>query len=313
MPLTFADETEELPASAALDQRHLLATVYAKYKDIAAKFYNQDYVTLSETDGLLYIHQNEFAIAYANDERTLWLGSGDATTCHIVILRQKETGATLLSHVDSSADERMIARFVSSMRKAVTQFGEYTKPWRFDLWLFGGFTDAKGYSSETSSLLLAEFHKASISIDLQVACITKLNTAMRDGQPVPRITGVAICLKSGQVVPAIFADRGPDLPLRMTSCTEGMRNVYDYERSVMSIQPFLYWPISRAGRLLSMSDEWFLQNLSTSPHCEPADFVANMRASIQFAIDNPSPEKLFNGRPREYQRDNQTGRWKMID
>jgi hypothetical protein len=43
-----------------------------------------------------------------------------------------ETGVTLLSHVDSSADEDTIRLFVSKMRKAVAQFGHFTKPWRYN-------------------------------------------------------------------------------------------------------------------------------------------------------------------------------------
>ena len=52
--------------------------------------------------------------------------------------------------------------------------------------------------------------------------------------------------------------------------------------------------------------------MSTSPHCEPPDFVASMRAKFQFTIDNPDAEQFFGGKAREYQRDEQR-RWIKLD
>lgn len=66
--------------------------------------------------------------------------------------------------------------------------------------------------------------------------------------------------------------------------------------------------ISRIDYLLNLSDEYFLQYCSTSPHAEAEDFVETSKNNLRFLKANPSSEGFFCGAARIWKR-NETGKW----
>lgn len=52
--------------------------------------------------GLLYVGQCEFAVTTSQDNNVSVIGSDDATTCIIAILRHSASGATALAHFDGT-------------------------------------------------------------------------------------------------------------------------------------------------------------------------------------------------------------------
>lgn len=58
----------------------------------------------------------------------------------------------------------------------------------------------------------------------------------------------------------------------------------------------------------------FLQNLSTSPHCEPLDFVSTIRATFDHILTHPKPliTVFPEGKPRVYKRLDGVDRWTRI-
>lgn len=58
------------------------------------------------------------------------------------------------------------------------------------------------------------FHRLSVEIDLTLACCCELNTALGGGAPAPLVTGVGVDIRAGDLFPATFPDKGPELPLR---------------------------------------------------------------------------------------------------
>lgn len=53
-----------------------------------------------------------------------------------------------------------------------------------------------------------------MEIDLTQACVGELNTILRGETNWPIIYGVGVNIKTGEIFPASFPDKGPDLPLR---------------------------------------------------------------------------------------------------
>lgn len=71
----------------------------------------------------------------------------------------------------------------------------------------------------------ASFHKQPVEIDLTLACIGELNTTIRGGILWPMIYGVGVNVKTGEIFPATFPDKGPDLPLRCAKFLTGVTQV----------------------------------------------------------------------------------------
>lgn len=53
-----------------------------------------------------------------------------------------------------------------------------------------------------------------MEIDLTQACVGELNTTMRGDLNWPIVYGVGVNTRSGEIFPATFPDKGPDIQLR---------------------------------------------------------------------------------------------------
>lgn len=58
------------------------------------------------------------------------------------------------------------------------------------------------------------FQKHPMEIDLTQACVGELNTVPRGDIHWPILYGVGVNIKTGEIFPATFTDKGPDQPLR---------------------------------------------------------------------------------------------------
>ena len=63
-------------------------------------------------------------------------------------------------------------------------------------------------------LFPAAFHKQLVEIDLTLCCVGELNTTLRAGVNWPLIYGIGANIKTGEIFPATFPDKGPDQQLR---------------------------------------------------------------------------------------------------
>lgn len=70
-----------------------------------------------------------------------------------------------------------------------------------------------------------------MEIDLTLACVGELNTTFRGGIQWPIIYGVGVNVKSGEIFPATFPDKGPDQPLRFARHLTGIPQVRSLFRS----------------------------------------------------------------------------------
>lgn len=68
--------------------------------------------------------------------------------------------------------------------------------------------------------------------------------------------------------------------------------------------------VSGVDLWLQQSDDFILQNLSTSPEVEPAHFVMNVRATFKFIQQNPFPTvTVFPDNTAHFFRKNEHGLW----
>lgn len=77
-----------------------------------------------------------------------------------------------------------------------------------------------------------------MEIDLTQACVGELNTILRGETNWPIIYGVGVNIKTGEIFPASFPDKGPDLQLRQARNFTGGQTVSEE----MAIK--LHWRIS---------------------------------------------------------------------
>ncbi|XP_052567450.1 protein N-terminal asparagine amidohydrolase-like, partial [Culex pipiens pallens] len=161
------------------------------------------------------------------------------------------------------------------------------------------------------------FHKHPLEIDLTQACVGELNTILRGDINWPIIYGIGVNVKTGEIFPATFPDKGPDLQLRMARHFTGghqVLDVYDSTVGMLRIGPFNYDPLRGVDLWLSQSDEFILQHLSTSPDVEPPHFAMQVRATLRYIQDNPFPAVTVfrNNNPHYFRRDENTGCWSPV-
>ncbi|XP_073447278.1 protein N-terminal asparagine amidohydrolase isoform X2 [Aquarana catesbeiana] len=257
--------------------------------------------------GCLYIHQRELAATTPNDSSISVLGSEDATTCHIIVLRHTGSGAICLAHCDGTDTENEVA----SIMEAINSLQNSTEG-RLELHIVGGFNDERQLSQKLSQQLLRAFDNQVQEIHLVTFCVTDLNNKKNDGIHLPIIYGIAVHVKTGEIFKAKFPDHQPDEDLRLAYILAGgnMVNIYDAKQEQLNIGPYSWTPFPNVDFWLEQEDKQILQCFSTSPEAEPPHFVGDIRSALLFLKEHPYPcISLFPDRkPRSYKKKND-GQW----
>lgn len=81
------------------------------------------------------------------------------------------------------------------------------------------------FSNKQQREKIESFHKLPMEIDLTQACVGELNTILRGETNWPIIYGVGVNIKTGEIFPASFPDKGPDLQLRQARNFTGGQTV----------------------------------------------------------------------------------------
>ena len=143
-------------------------------------------------------------------------------------------------------------------------------------------------------------------------------TVNRDGVSIPLITGLGVNIKTGDMFPAMFTDKGPDMDLRLARTLTGgekvgMLEVYDCVHEEMVVGPFTYSPMRAVDIWLQQSDQFLLQSLSPCPEAveDTERFTAQLRATLRIIKEHPYPSvTLFPANnSRSYKKDSSTGMW----
>uniref|UniRef100_F6R4T8 N-terminal asparagine amidase n=1 Tax=Monodelphis domestica TaxID=13616 RepID=F6R4T8_MONDO len=243
--------------------------------------------------GLLYVQQRELAVTSPQDGSISVLGSEDATTCHIVVLRHTGTGATCLTHCDGSDTQAEVPLILKSL-KSLSGCGQ---DGRLEVHLVGGFNDDRQLSQKLTSQLLSEFDRQEDDIHLVTFCVTAVN------------------IKTAEIFRASFPERGPEEELRSARSLTGgpMINIYDAKTEQLHIGPYFWMPFPHVDFWLQQDDKQLLENLSTSPLAEPPHFVPNIRSTLMFLKKYPFPgNSLFPGNRALLYKKNEGGLWEKI-
>ncbi|KAM9363042.1 protein N-terminal asparagine amidohydrolase [Symphorus nematophorus] len=259
---------------------------------------------------LLYVQQREFAATTPEDNCVSVIGSEDATTCHLVVLRHTGSGAVCLAHLDGSSTWSEVPLIVN----AVMSLSNVSKEGRLELHLVGGFNDESKTSHKLSLSILAAFQKQKEDIHLETCCITEVNDTVVDGNHRPVVYGIGVNVKTGEVFPSSFTCKGPAEELRSARTFTGgqMADIYDSSRGLVKIGPCQWSPNLDIAFWLSQNDDTILKYLSTSPMAEPPHFVQHMKSTIQFLLEHPNSDSLFpGGQPQLYHR-TETGDWERV-
>ncbi|XP_062853008.1 protein N-terminal asparagine amidohydrolase [Trichomycterus rosablanca] len=295
-----------------IDRVTSTAELYSKYSCLKekAKVFRSKPILIVDPKCLLYMQQREYAATTPADKSVTVIGSGDATTCHLVVLRHKGSGVSCLSHLDGSDTWTEVPLLVN----AVMSLSNPTKEGRLELHLVGGFDDDNKTSHKLSHDVLAAFQEQKEEIHLESCCITEMNDVVMDGIHKPIVYGIGVNVKTGDVFPASFPHRGPAHNLRSARTFTGgqMAKVYDSTKEQVKIGPCRWGPSSDIAFWLAEDDDTILQYLSTSPYAEPPYFVQDIKSTIQFLLEHPTTDALFpGGLPQLFKRSEQ-GEWERV-
>ncbi|KAL5019356.1 hypothetical protein ScPMuIL_005078 [Solemya velum] len=284
---------------------------HPNFKQTAAQFHSKSVQTVGPV-GLLYIGQRELAAVSSSDNVIKVLGTEDATTCHIAVLKHTGSGATCLTHFDGCSTKKGIANMVSLL----TELSVDAPLGRFELHMFGGFQDDRNTSSDLSIKILNEFNNRSENFHLLTACITDLNDVVKNKSHWPVIYGLAVIVETGEIFPATFSDKGPDQPLRSArhfTGSDDIMNIYDNQSQELVVGPFHYSTMDEIDLLCRLPDEFIRKHLSTSPEQEPPQFEANVRSALVQIRDHPDPMKTVfrDGKSRRYKKESD-GSWTRV-
>jgi protein N-terminal asparagine amidohydrolase len=290
---------------------HALFLQHPVYRDTANQLLSIQPKTIGPV-GLLYVGQREMAAVAPHDKNVHVIGSDDATTCIIVVIRHSGSGAIALAHLDGNGIDEAVRNMVTRVQELALGYPEG----RIELQLIGGFRDRQGFAEDLFCNIMQSFHKHTVEVDLTQACIGELNTTVRGEINWPFIYGIGVNIKTGDIFPATFPDKGPDLYLRNARHFTGghqVLDIYDSQLGMLKIGPFNYDPLRGIDLWLAQSDEFILKHLSTSPEVEPPHFAMQVRHTLKYIQDNPFPAiTVFrDNRPHYYRRDN-TGCWQPV-
>lgn len=258
---------------------------------------------------LLYVQQREMAVTMSYDKSINIIGSDDVTTCIIIILRHSGSGAVGLAHLDGNCTEECVINMIHKVQGLSAGVQG-----RLELHIVGGFSDMHNYSEDLFFGIMHSFHKQSLEIDLKLACVGEYNTVMRNNVRWPIVYGAGVNIKTGEIFPATFVDKGPERPLRIARQLTGgqqVLDVYDCSCGLLKIGPFNYEPLRGVDLWLNQPDEFILQHLSTTPDVEPPHFVNEVKAALKYIQDNPFPAVTVfrDNRPHYYRKDETSGLW----
>ncbi len=241
-------------------------------------------------ENLLYVNQREFAGISPSEAGINILGTEDATTCHIVILRHSGSGATCLAHCDGVDTKNGIQNMLSKL-KALS----HGKPdGRIELHMVGGFIDQREESIKLSKEIINTFVEQKEEVHILTAAITNFNDTLKEDIHFPIIYGLGVDVRTGEIFRATFPDKGPAMDVRSACHFAGfdkLVNIYDTEKCELVIGPFTWTPWREVEQWLYVPKPFIRRYLSTSPEQEPEYFEDHVRAALRVLHQHPEPDK----------------------
>jgi hypothetical protein len=176
----------------------------SRYKESIDEFSRKPVEIPKKSHRCLYVHQSEVAINI-NEIDYDYIGSDDATTCHIVIARDGLTRRLLICHIDSP-------EICSELVSCMNNLGD-----SIDIYVYGGIGDELSVSITEALVMSLKGSTVSCYLQLlavhQCRCIDEATTRLS-------FYGIGICksIETGryEVCPVHFPidRRGPEFLVR---------------------------------------------------------------------------------------------------
>jgi hypothetical protein len=149
----------------------------------------------------LYVMQGEWGMVRPG-EGFDYVASDEATTCHMVGLRNPITRAVALCHIDHPHRVRELHHMVESV-------GEGAGGAPLELHLVGGYEELA--ANELTAELLRFFATSPQAFDLRVACVSATNTRIERGLVQPVCRSLGLRCEDGEAFTGVLprAFRGP--------------------------------------------------------------------------------------------------------
>jgi len=278
---------EGQPISRLPDNVHNIYEKFPVLKKDAAKFVSKPVQVVRNPANVLYVNQKEYATLHKGDDNINICGSDDATTCHIVVLMNRNESVLCLAHIDSANHKQSLTSIVNEVLLNDSS--------KLELYIIGGYCDENDVSTVLTLKLLRFFHKLPVHFELKIMCVGTINTYHRDGVNWPIVYGAAASFQTDfEISPAKFNlnVRGPHLALRSARLfchQEHLYRVYHSKEGVFIIEPFDYRYQHHTSQFLQKSDDYIRNNFSTSPAVEPPHFSQEMKQVFLFVTQNPYP------------------------
>lgn len=294
---------------------------YANYPCLVENglsFVNQD-VRQVQPEFSLYVAQGEFGVVPGVNSKVKVIGSDDATTCHIVIIRHP-SGTVGVAHFDGSKNEEAAINVMVEKIANIEKGAE-----GLQLCVVGGYIPengsneaSKNESEHLSLKILGMLIRHKCSFQLSLWCTCRLNTMQGSGGPKPIVYGVGVEVLTGSIFPTHFKLHEPNLPLRSAcrwiSGDRKLYDIYDHLSGTITIEPFYYSGMDWFNVYLQLPDDLLLRNFSTSPKVEPPEFCQDLRKVFKVFVDHPDPHKtLFPGNKSKKYRMNSSGMWELME
>ena len=275
----------------------------------SAEFYKNSQFRANEADRVFFVQEGEIISGISEYDFDV-IGTDDATTCHMLLMRTISDdfhSSWMVCHIDS--EDR--CESLNSYMTDLVQQSRDIKCNHIEVYVCGGL-ECDSTSDNISLSLFCALARTDIDCRIHLWSTSRLNTSwvIQDSQKLafPRALGMAYVSSLEQVVPAIFPlhVRGPCPDIRSAI---GFVNSFSEENHtqfrsiflpsgglcVLDISPLLDIPLEIvriAYSLLGIKDDnEVLMLTSTSPHCEPDHFVAVRRAVSTLVVNirtNPS-------------------------
>lgn len=88
-----------------------------------------------------------------HDKNVHIVGSDDATTCIIVVVRHSGSGAVALAHLDGNGTDEAVGTMIGRVQELAIGYPEG----RIELQLIGGFRDQQGYAEDLFCNIMREY------------------------------------------------------------------------------------------------------------------------------------------------------------
>ncbi|EPY85131.1 protein N-terminal asparagine amidohydrolase-like protein [Camelus ferus] len=225
------------------------------------------------------------------------LGSDDATTCHIVVLRHTGNGATCLTHCDGTDTKAEVPLIMNAIKSfshhaqcgrwlglQVTGLDSAAGPTRssqstvvidprLEVHLVGGFSDDRQLSQKLTHQLLRKLcHTlseemvhfpcgAALGVDPGLTWSSSGLTCFRCQFEAILSSLTAVNVKTAEIYRASFQDRGPEEELRAARALTGgpMISIYDAKTEQLRIGPYSWMPFPHVDFWLQQDDKQILE------------------------------------------------------